>query len=74
MAYKNTSALEFKGKGFIDTDRQVFVSTEKKDAGKEYDIEKVFETVAGDGDEVSWSVKKTSTAESTEPISEGDSI
>lgn len=70
MAYKNTTAIEFKGKGFIDVDKGVLVSVDKKDAGKEYSLEKVFETVAGEGDEIQFSIKKTSTAESTEPIEE----
>lgn len=70
MAYKRTVNDEFKGKGFIDGDRKVFISTEKKDAGVEYSLDDVFGTVAGEGEEIQFSVKRSSVDESTEPISE----
>lgn len=67
MAYKNSSALEFKSKGLIDPETGRLVSTEKKDAGKEYDLKEVIKTVASDGEEIVFSIKKSMVEESTNP-------
>jgi len=69
MPYKNSSTIEFKGKGFVDPDRLVFISVDKKDAGFEYDLKEIFSTV-GQGEEVQFSVKRTNVDESITPLAD----
>lgn len=66
MAYKTTTNKEFKGKGFIDFDTRKLVSTDKKDAGFEYDLDEVFTKIGGNGDEIQFSVKVTEVVESVD--------
>lgn len=74
MAYKRSITDEFKEKGLYNPETIGIISTNKNNAGMEFSITEALEKLSSDGDEIEITVKKTSKAESTEPISEGDSI
>lgn len=64
MAYKKSIVDEFKGKGFYDPNTGKFTSTDKKDAGVEYDIKEVLAKIGKDGEEIQISAKRSEVTES----------
>lgn len=66
MSYKTTTNKEFRGKGFVDLDSQTFISSEKKNAGEEFQLDEVFSKIAGQGDEVQFSLKVTDVKETVD--------
>lgn len=55
MSYKTNITKEFKSKGFVDGD--TFISSAKQNAGEEFNIQDIFDTIGRDGVEIDFSIK-----------------